>query len=133
MALNCRFAVAVHVLAAIADRGERVSSAELAKNFKTNPVVIRRLLADLQRAGLVESSKGMNGGTVLAHPAGKITLAEVYRAVEEDGPFYIPEQRNRTCLLARNVQKTLGSVLDRADDAMQKELGRIRLADVLAK
>jgi Rrf2 family protein len=133
MALNCRFAVAVHVLAAVADRGERVSSAELAKNFKTNPVVIRRLLADLGRAGLVKSSKGVNGGTVLARPAGKITLAEIYRAVDEDGPFYIPEQRNRTCAIACNVQKTLGSVLDRADEALQKELRRTRLTDVLPK
>jgi Rrf2 family protein len=133
MALNCRFAVAVHVLAAIAEKGERVSSAELADNFKTNPVVVRRLLADLQRAGLVESCKGVNGGTVLARPAGKISLAEIYRAVDEDAPFHIPEQRNPDCVIACKVQKTLAAVLDRADEAMQKELRRTRLADVLSK
>jgi Rrf2 family protein len=133
MAQNCRFAVAVHVLAAIAEKGERVSSAELAENFKTNPVVIRRLLADLQRAGLVESCKGVRGGTVLARPAGKITLAEIHRAVDEGDPFYIPEQRNPDCGVACKVQKTLNSVLGRVDDALQKELRRTRLADVLPK
>ena len=86
MAANSRFGVAVHVLALLAlSADERRSSREIADSVATNPVVIRRLLAQLARAGLVESAHGAKGGFRLARPAAKVTLHDVHRAVEEGG------------------------------------------------
>src|SRR5690242_10581716 len=112
MALNCRFAMAVHVLAALASKGERLSSSYLAENFGTNAVVVRRLMADLQRAGLVENVKGTRGGTVLAKRPEKITLDEIYRAVDDSDLFHVPKPNNPRCPVASKANKALCQVLD---------------------
>lgn len=131
MALNCRFGMAVHVLAALASKGERVSSSALAENFGTNPVVVRRLMADLQRAGLVENVKGTRGGSLLAKPAARITLDQVYRAVDESEVFHNPAPTNKRCPVACKAHKTLEQLLDRAESALERELKRTRLSDLI--
>jgi len=131
MALNCRFGMAVHVLAALAQKCERMSSADLAENLRTNAVVIRRLMADLQRAGLVETIKGTRGGSVLARPAEKITLDEVHRAMDETDVFQVPKPNNPRCPVASKVNKILTQVLDRAESSLERELKRTRLSDVI--
>ena len=69
MSGNSRFPVAVHVMAALAYRdGEALPSPLLAESVKTNPVVIRRLVAQLRRAGLVEARPASPEGS--GWPAG---------------------------------------------------------------
>lgn len=46
---------------------------------------LENLLADLRRARLIASRRGVNGGYRLARPASAITLADVIRAI--DGPL----------------------------------------------
>jgi Rrf2 family protein len=46
---------------------------------------LENILGDLRNAGIVESRRGVDGGYLLARPAGNITLADVIRAV--DGPL----------------------------------------------
>ena len=46
---------------------------------------LENLLADLRRARLLASRRGVNGGYRLARPASAITLADVIRAI--DGPL----------------------------------------------
>ncbi len=45
------------------------------------------LMAQLQRAGLVVSGQGPGGGYVLARPADRITVAEVFEAVDAPSDF----------------------------------------------
>src|SRR3954462_14636284 len=80
---NSRFAVSVHILAYLAFRkGAAVPSAEIAASVGTNPVVIRRLLSALVKARLVTAQKGASGGFSLAQLPQKISLLDIYRAVE---------------------------------------------------
>jgi Rrf2 family protein len=46
---------------------------------------LENILGDLRNAGIIESRRGVDGGYLLARPAGDITLADVIRAV--DGPL----------------------------------------------
>lgn len=46
---------------------------------------LEAILADLRRAGLVTSARGAAGGYALAHPADRIALGDIFRAV--DGPL----------------------------------------------
>ena len=46
---------------------------------------LENLLADLRRARLIASQRGLHGGYRLARPAASITLADVIRAI--DGPL----------------------------------------------
>src|SRR5687768_5672995 len=80
---NSRFAVSVHILAYLCyRRGSAVPSAEIASSVDTNAVVIRRLLASLLKARLVTAQKGATGGFELARSPEKISLRDVYRAVD---------------------------------------------------
>jgi Rrf2 family protein len=133
MRTSCRFAMAVHVLAVLAyKQGQSVTSGFLADSVNTNPVVIRRLLLALQGAKLVETRKGAGLGSRLARPPGKISLAEVYSAVEEDEPFALPPREpNRKCPVGTCVQEALEEVFIAAEKAMQREFANTTLGDVM--
>lgn len=79
-------AIGLHVLGFLTARGgEPLSSETLAVTYGTSPVVVRRVLLKLKAAGLVESRRGVGGGTVLARDASAITLRDVYEAVAGGG------------------------------------------------
>lgn len=59
--------------------------------------LLARILADLSRAGLVESEQGRAGGSRLARPAHEISLRDAVEAAE--GPFGLTRciMQDRTC------------------------------------
>ncbi len=131
MAANSRFAVAVHALAMLAwHDDESQNSREIAGSVATNPVVIRRLLAQLTRAGIVESTHGAKGGFRLARPAKEISLFDVYRAVEEGGFFALPDKKNEKCPLACRMKSILDGVFERVESKVLPELKRTTLSSV---
>ncbi|MFZ1701010.1 MAG: Rrf2 family transcriptional regulator, partial [Pyrinomonadaceae bacterium] len=70
--------MAVHILTMLAKAGdENVKSECIAGSVNTNPVVIRRILGQLNTAGLVASQTGAFGGTRLAKLPGDISLCEI--------------------------------------------------------
>ena len=92
MAVNTRFAIGTHVLLLLAaEPDKRHLSSDLATHLNTNPVVIRRVLASLQRAELVTSQRGPNGGSILAKKPKAISLAAVYEAVDQNPLFHTPD------------------------------------------
>lgn len=134
MAANSKFAVAVHALALLAwHQDARHSSREIAGSVATNPVVIRRMLAQLARAGIVTSSHGSKGGFRLAREASKVTLYDVYHAVEEGGFFALPEKGNDNCPVSCEMKGFLGGVFSRVESKVAPELKRTTLADVVRR
>jgi len=125
--------MAVHVLAVLAYKeGDRVTSALLAGSVNTNPVIIRRLLLALQRAKLVETCKGAGSGSRLSRSPRRIDLAEVYRAVEDAEPFATPSRKpNATCPVGKCIRATLERVFASAESALERDLGKTTLADVM--
>jgi Rrf2 family protein len=123
----------VHVLAVLAYKeGEAVTSALLAGSVNTNPVVIRRLLRLLQAAGFIETHKGAGAGSRLNRAPGHITLADVYQAVETDEPFAAHAKRpNQSCPVGNCIQAALEKVFASAEAALQQELAKTTLADIL--
>jgi Rrf2 family protein len=132
MAPNSRFAVAVHVMTALAyNRGEWISSPALAQSVRTNPVVIRRLLIKLGRSGLVRTHTGTSGGVQLARRPESITLLDVFRAVEGGSPFVLPDKpENKACEVSCAMKPLLSSVLAETDRAISKSLEKVRLSDL---
>lgn len=133
MAASSRFAVAVHVLTLLAQAGgEPVTSEYIAGSVNTNPSLVRRLLSALARAGLTASQLGTGGGALLARPADAITLLDVYRAVDEGEVFAMHrEQPNPACTVGRNIQAELLGRLGCATQAMERELARTTIAQML--
>ncbi len=135
MLSSSRFIVAVHsmsVLAWLSGKGPVCSSA-VAASVHTNPVVIRRLMSELERAKLVRSVAGRSGGFELARDAGDITLADIYRAIEDDVIFRMHKvDPLSSCPLAAQIGKILSGPLRAAEGALTCSLSRTTLKDVAA-
>jgi Rrf2 family protein len=125
--------MAVHVLAVLAYKdGDRVTSELLARSVNTNPVVIRRLLLVLQEARLVETRKGAGFGSRLGRSAARIDLGEVFRAVEHDEAFCLPRKKpDQACPVGQCIQGALERVFESALRALETDLSRTTLADVV--
>ncbi|MFK8025543.1 MAG: Rrf2 family transcriptional regulator, partial [Ilumatobacter sp.] len=88
--VNSQLPIALHILGFLTSRnGEPLTSEVMASTYGTSPVVLRRVLAKLQRAGLVETRRGASGGSLLARDPRTITLRDAYEAVSID-PQILP-------------------------------------------
>ena len=133
MAANSQFAIAVHILTVLAKAGEgnNVKSDYIAASVKTNPVVIRRLLGDLNQAKLVASQTGANGGTRLAKCPNLINLADIHRAVSCGKTFALHRQTNDECLIGKNIQCVLEKLQIEIGDVVEAKLAQFSLQSVL--
>ncbi|HEL2111109.1 TPA: Rrf2 family transcriptional regulator [Streptococcus suis] len=138
MQISSRFTIASHILVLLALEGEKEkqTSTSIAGSVGVNPVIIRNILAQLKEAGLVQVARGV-GGARLAQAPDKITLLQVYQAVELFGEkgklFGFHEQPNPACQVGRNIHPLLDSRLENAQSALEKELEQTTIADLLAE
>jgi Rrf2 family protein len=135
MPTSTRFAVAVHALAAMAvSDGKPLRSEDLAYSANTSPVVIRGLLSRLGEAGMTRSQLGAGGGTLLAKPARKIRLLDVYEAVEDTELFSLHRTPPcQDCAVGGNIQEAMRPTLARARKALEHELAKVTIADIAAE
>jgi Rrf2 family protein len=131
--VNCRFTVSIHVLCLLAALHPKPATSEfIAGSVNTNPVVIRRLLGLLRKAGLVKSQPGVCGGWELVTKPETITLGGLYQIVRPGTVFAMHRQQpNVLCPVGRNIQRGLGAHYQKAQAAMEATLDRTTIADVL--
>ena len=112
--------------------GDRITSAKIAESVKTNPAYIRQLMSALKKGGLITSDRGQ-ANAALTRNVDRITMLDIYRAVEciDHGElFHFHENPNTDCPVGRNIHKILDDKLERVQNAMERELASITLADV---
>lgn len=136
MGANSRLTVAVHALTwmALAQRRgqDMMTSEQVAASINTNPVIVRRSLGNLRRAGLVEVRRGAGAGWSLARPPEQIALLSVYEAVESGPVFGLHHaEPNQQCPVGRGIRPALGNVYHGVETALRRELRRTTIADVL--
>lgn len=135
MQISSRFTIAVHVLICIETfkKDRKVTSEFLASSVNVNPVVIRRLLQQLKKAGIVSVQRG-SGGTVTERPLDQITLFDLYRAVEcvEGGElFHFHENPNPHCPVGQNIHAVLDERLKDIQRAMEEEMKSVTMQDIM--
>lgn len=137
MQITSRFTIAVHILTALdyfKDLG-RVNSEFLAGSVGVNSVIVRTVISKLREAGILNTQRGSSGAS-LSKPLEEITFYDVYKAVdsvnEAEGLFHFHEQPNVNCPVGRNLHKALDGRLEAVQSAMEDEMRRITLADVVA-
>lgn len=118
------------------DRGSALTTSdEIAGVLNTNPVIIRRLLAQLRGAGLVNSVRGKTGGYQLDRPAVDISLLDVFLAVEGDRVDFFAlahrDTRPGCSPIADSIQQTLHPIFAQSLETLKQELSRYSIAEVL--
>lgn len=127
MRISVRFTAAVHTILCIQyfEKDNRVTSDFIAASTGVNAVIIRKILLQLQKAGLVETKAGV-GGSHLAKKAEEITLLSIYNAInegeEERDVFNFHPNPNEKCPVGRNIHRALDPALERAQKALEAEL-----------
>lgn len=126
-----RFAMAAHALAVLAQSRDGYPSAYLAGSVNTHAVFLRRILGELVAAGLVTAREGRAGGYRLARPPGRITLADVYRAVEHEGPLApSPADPNLRCPVGAGMRQAFARTAGAAEDGLLRALARQTVGDL---
>jgi Rrf2 family protein len=132
---SCRFAFAIHVMVVLAmHRNGLCASTLLARTVNTNPVVIRRLLLDLRKAGLIRTERGPAGGARLARVPERIKVRDIYRAVEDPALFAVHRRKpSKSCPVGCRIESVLSGLFARASRAVEREYADISLASLARK
>lgn len=132
MKKNSRASVALHALAHLVKRQAPVTSEDLGKCLQTNPVVIRRVLGELKKKGIVGSGKGHGGGWVVTKPPKQISFNEVFDAL---GEKLVPEapkpDKDEQCLIMKTLALIMSDFLSDAEALLDNRLKKISVHDIV--
>ncbi|HIT60654.1 MAG TPA: Rrf2 family transcriptional regulator [Candidatus Fimousia stercorigallinarum] len=134
MQISSRFTIALHIFACVDTfkNDRKVTSDFLAASINTNPVIIRRILTQLKKAGLIIVARG-TGGIEVTRELSEISFYDVYQAIEpvEDGNlFRFHEGPNPQCPVGRHIHDLLDDKLNAIQTAMENEMKKYTLEDL---
>ena len=136
MQISSRFTIGTHVLVMIALKGDctKVTSDMIAGSVGVNPVIIRKTLSQLKKAGLIHVARG-TGGAEMAKELEAISLLDIYQAVECLGKtgqlFGFHEHPNPACPIGNSIHGVLDGKLEEIQLAMEKETSQTSLKEVV--
>lgn len=135
MQISSRFTIAIHVFACMETFGKeyKITSDFLASSINVNPVIIRKILSQLKKAGLIEVARG-TGGTTATRPIDEITFYDVYMAVDllgEGELFHFHDNPNPNCPVGKSIHTALDDKLLHIQGAMENEMKKYTIADVV--
>jgi FeS assembly SUF system regulator len=110
------------------DGGGRSTAAEVATRAGLALPTVSKVLKELQRAGLVASTRGARGGYALARPAARITAADIIDAVE--GPVALTECASHVNHCGLESSCRVGASWQRVSVAIRAALAEVTLTQL---
>ena len=118
------------VMTCLAGDGDGVVSAQaLAERARLEVPTVSKLLKQLAQAGLVASTRGINGGYRLARAAERITIADIVTAME--GPIGMTECSAHSGMCDLESHCGVRVNWQRINQAIAGALSNVTLADML--
>ncbi|MEP7302112.1 MAG: Rrf2 family transcriptional regulator [Caldimonas sp.] len=112
------------VLEFASDPLRHISAADIAAKYGVSPHHLAKVLADLARAGIVESVRGVGGGYRFAGNARRLTLMEIIQRFEDIAP-------RQPGASSTPVERALETVLGEIDENARATFGSITIATML--
>lgn len=133
MKISSRFTIAIHTLICIVYfKDEKMTSNFISCSVNVNPVIIRNILIQLQKANIIAVKRG-TGGILLNRKIENITLLDIFNAVEsldDDNLFGFHENPNKKCPVGKKITSALQPKLEIVQKAMEDKLKKITLKDI---
>jgi len=128
--IKSKFAISLHILSLLhLEKGEWLSSDYIAGSLNANPALVRKELAALKAAGLVEGKEGKNGGSMLAKDANNIYLSDIFQIVKENHIFgFSPNDPNPNCRVGAKINGALEDLYTEIDETVYNKLKQTTLA-----
>ena len=133
MKISTRFSDSIHILAFIKIYADKIplTSTNIAGSVETSPVVVRRLMSQLRKAGLITTVHGAADPQLAKDPSA-ISLYDIFLAVEDDPHlFTVDPKTNPECVVGGNIQETLTTYYRQAEVAAEAKLAQISLQDII--
>ena len=111
----------------LAGKDEATTAGEIAEKYELPQVSVSKVMTQLAKVRVLQSNPGSMGGYKLARPANKITLLEVFEAV--NGQLGDGSIHGLSGSLGTRVQVAVGN----ANDAIRNVLGNTTLAALVKK
>lgn len=133
MKRNTQLSDVLHLLVHMAQHGEPMTSEQMAACLQSHAVVVRRLLARLREAQLVDSSRGHGGGWRLARAPEAISLYDVYVALGEPLLGHGVRGPHPGCAIERAVNDALDDGYRQAQAALAVQLQALTLRKLVQR
>ena len=132
--MDTKFSVAVHILILISESPTPINSDQMAGSVGTNASYIRKILALLKRAEIVDARRGISGYRLTADPE-QLTLLRIYRAVTDQPRIHIldiHQNPSDQCVVGRHIRPVLTGMFEDVEAAFARSLENKTLADCIA-
>lgn len=132
--MDTRFSAAVHALVLISESPVPITSDQIAGSVGTNASYIRKILALLKKAGIVNGHRGISGYRLTA-PPDRISLLQIYQAVTEEPQIHlldIHQNPSDQCIVGRHIRPVLTGMFADMEEAFARSLADKSLADCIA-
>ncbi len=129
------FAVAVHALVYLHKCGAVKDSDALARNVCTNPARVRKVMAKLKQAGLVDARPGAEGGYRFLMKPVDISLRRIAEALDERpvAACWRSGDPDTDCMVSSGMAKAMDGVYEELNRVCLDCLSGITLADIEAR
>lgn len=120
--------LALHAMALLASNPDKlIRTKEIALNLRGSEAHLAKIMLILQHAGLVTATRGPAGGFKLAKDSNKISLKQIYEAIE--GPIFIekcifsvPVCGKKKCILSSFFRSVNRQVAEKFKYTMLSEI-----------
>ena len=132
--MDTKFSVAVHALILISESPAPMNSDQMAGSVGTNASYIRKILALLKKAKIVDGHRGISGYSLTVAPE-QLTLLQVYQAVMEEPKIHlldIHQNPSDQCIVGHHIRPVLTDLFADIEQAFSRSLAEKTLADCIA-
>ncbi len=110
------------------DPSRHIPASEIADKYGVSAHHLAKVLAELARAGLLESVRGVGGGYRFAANPKRVTLMDVIQLFEDLSPTVAARNEGKD---AAAIERALAAVLSEIDELARATFGSITLATML--
>jgi Rrf2 family protein len=132
--INSHFDTTIKIMIQLAvKRDDELNSEALAKSLETNPAFIRKIMAKLSKANLIETRRGQNGGVSLLKNPKDISLKDIYMATSENGMSSTQKYKSGRgkCSVSCSAESILLNLSSKLEKAQLLILSRIKLSHLI--
>ena len=132
MKFSHKLSDAVHLLAYIEIfPDDDLSSRAIARSIVTNPSMVRSLMMDLRKAGLLKTKQG-SAEPELAKQPEEISLYDIFEAVDMDHHLlHVDEDTEQKCPVGGNIQTPLVKAYAEVEEAAFAKMREISLQEIV--
>lgn len=112
------------VLESASQPQRHISAAEIAARLGASPHHLAKVLAELARAGILESARGVGGGYRFAGNARRLTLLDIVQMFEDVRP-------QPDAAAATSIERAIATILSEIDEHALATFASITLATML--